>query len=181
VGSQDIAIRYELGFVAEPLPGDEYLQGAISIPYLSPSGPVGMKFRVLTAGDGKYIKHKGEQNRLYNTQAYFSAGHTIGISEGEMDAIAATEHLGIPTLGVPGVKSWKDSWKHLLKDFTTVFIFADGDQPGRNFAAEMAERVGWRGRIVRCPDGEDVSSMAASGRTAELTSLMSTSNDEDEA
>lgn len=177
---QALAIKYELGFVAEPLPGDEHLQGCLSIPYLSPSGPVSMKFRILNGDGPKYTKRKGEKNRLYNTNAYFSAGDIIGIAEGEMDALCATEYLEVPTLGVPGVESWKEQWKHLLKDFTTVFIFADGDDPGRKFAAEMAERIGWRSRVVKCPDGEDVSSLAASGRVDELRAFMSTSN-EDEA
>lgn len=175
-----IAAKYQLGYVAQPLPGDERFTGMLAIPYLTPAGPRGLKFRALSAGSGKYAKHGGEKNRLYNAPAYWNAGTTIGLSEGEMDAIAASEHLGIPTLGVPGVEGWKKPWRQVFMDFTTVFIFGDGDQPGRDFAAEMCDIIGDRARIVQCPDFEDVSSMVAGGRSAELLALMSTSNEDDE-
>jgi hypothetical protein len=172
-----IASKYKLGYVAEPLPGDERFHGMLAIPYLTPAGARGLKFRSLTPGGGKYSKHSGEKNRLYNAAAYFAAGNIIGLSEGEMDAIVATEHLGTPTLGVPGVEGWKKPWRQVFTDFSLVFIFGDGDQPGRDFAAEMCEVIGDRARIVQCPDHEDVSSMVASGRAAELTRLMSTRNE----
>lgn len=175
-------MKYQLGYVGSPLPGDEHLRGSISIPYLSPSGVVSMKFRVLNDGGAKYIKHKGHKNRLFNTGAYFSAGEVLGISEGELDAISATEFLNVPTIGVPGVEGWKESWRYTLRDFSIIYLFADGDLPGRGFAAEMAERIGWRARVIPCAEGEDVSSMVASGRVAELLSLInSTSNYEDES
>jgi DNA primase len=169
------SIKYMLGYVAEPLPGDERFQGMLSIPYLTPAGVRAIKFRSLSTEGAKYNQHNGQKGRLYNAPAYFEAGTEIGISEGEMDAIAASEHLNVPTLGVPGTQGWKSAWRHVLEDFTMVYIFGDGDQPGRAFADEMAELVGWRARIIQCPEGEDVSSMAAKGREGELLRLMSTS------
>ena len=94
-----------------------------------------------------------------------------------MDAISATEHLGIPTLGVPGATGYKSQWGSLFKDFTRVLIFADGDQPGKDFAAKVAEVIGWRARIVQCPQSEDVSSICGTGRADELLALISTSNE----
>ena len=175
-----IAAKYRLGFVGKPLPGDERFASMIVIPYLAPAGVQSLKFRAWAPGGAKYAKHSGDENRLFNTEAYFVAGETIGIAEGEMDAISATEHLGVPTLGVPGVEGWKDFWAPLLKDFTMVYVFADGDNPGRAFAASMAELIRWRARIVQCPEGEDVSSMVAVGRTDELLAMVTTSNGEDE-
>jgi hypothetical protein len=99
-----IASKYQLGYVGKPLPGDERFAGRLAIPYITPAGVVSIKFRSLSAGGAKYIYHSGQKNHLYNTKAYFDAGIAIGISEGEMDAISATEHLGLPTLGVPGVE-----------------------------------------------------------------------------
>jgi hypothetical protein len=174
-----IAGKYQLGFVSRPLPGDERFQGMLAIPYLTPAGARGLKFRSLSAGGGKYAKHSGEKNRLYNAPAYFVAGNVIGLSEGEMDAIAATEHLGVPTLGVPGVEGWKKPWRQVFLDFSQVWVFGDGDTPGRDFASEMCEAIGDRARIVQCPDHEDVSSMVAAGRGAELLALMSTSNEDE--
>lgn len=175
-----IASKYQLGYVSHPLPGDERFQGMLAIPYLTPAGARGLKFRSLSQGGAKYAKHAGEKNRLYNAPAYFVAGNVIGLAEGEMDAIAATERLGVPTLGVPGVEGWKKPWRQVFTDFSEVLIFADGDQPGRDFAAEMSEIIGDRSRIVQCPDNEDVSSMVAAGRQAELQAKMSTRNLEDE-
>ena len=175
-----IALKYRLGFVGKPLPGDERFVNMISIPYLTPSGVMSLKFRAWAPGGFKYAKHTGDGNRIYNSGIYFDAGEILGIAEGEMDAIAATEHLGVPCIGVPGVEAWKDHWKSIPKDFTTVFIFGDGDEAGRKYALEMADMVGWRGRIVQCPEGEDVSSMAAVGRAAELSALVTTSNGEEE-
>ena len=170
----DIAIRYGLGYVSDPLPGDERFAGMLSIPYDTPCGIVSIKYRSFGAGGSKYAQPHGQKARLFNTAAYFSAGDTIGVCEGEMDAIAATEHLGVPSLGVPGATNWNSSWSPLFKDFQRVLVYADGDQPGRDFAYDVAESIGWRALIVRCPDGEDVSSMVAAGRMDEI----STSNEE---
>lgn len=160
---QRIAAKYRLGFVAQPLPGDERFFGMLSIPYITPEGVRSIKYRNLSGGDVKYAQHKGQLGRPYNAQAYFDAAETIGIAEGEIDAIAATEHLKIPTLGIAGVEAWKKEWTSLLKDFTRVLLFGDGDKAGREFSAEMADMLGWRGQIVPMPDGEDVSSLAAAG------------------
>src|SRR5579859_1067725 len=106
-----IAAKYDLGYVARPIPGDERFTGMLSIPYVTSDGVRALKFRSLSAGGSKYAQHNGQQGRLFNAPAYFEAGTTIGISEGEMDAIAATEYLEVPTLGVPGANGWKNSWK----------------------------------------------------------------------
>jgi hypothetical protein len=174
-----IAAKYQLGYVSRPLPGDERFEGMLTIPYLTPAGARALKFRSLMQAGAKYAKHGGEKNRLYNSPAYWDAGNVIGLSEGEMDAIAATEHLSIPTLGVPGVEGFKKPWRQVFMDFSLVYVFADGDKPGRDFAAEMVDVIGDRARIVQCPDFEDVSSMVAAGREAELLGLMSTSNEDE--
>jgi DNA primase len=45
----------------------------------------------------------------------------------------------------------------LLADFERVFIFADGDQPGTEFARSLARELPVT--IVQLPDGQDVNSM----------------------
>src|SRR5579859_1451079 len=168
--SGPIMRKYSLGYVAQPLPGEERFRGMISIPYITPTGVVAVKYRDVSGyGQGKYAQQHGQKGRLYNTSVFFSDAQVIGICEGEMDAIAASEHIGIPSIGVPGVEGWKGYWAHLLKDFRKVFIFADGDTQGREFAWEMAETIGWRAQIVKCPDDEDVSSLAAANRLGDIT------------
>lgn len=172
IGSYEIAQRYGLGYVARPLAGDEWFKDCLAIPYYSRKGEVlDIKYRNLADHGAKCKKYPGSKNRLYNAPAYFLANATIGIAEGEADAIAASENLNIPTVGVPGVDSWGKMgrvWGPIFKDFLYVMIFADGDGPGKDFAAEVAEDIGWRARVIQCPDDEDVGSMCASGRVEEL-------------
>jgi len=170
IGEYAIAERYGLGYVAEPLPGDERFTGMLAIPYLHGDSVVAIKYRNLGSGP-KYAQHHGQKSRLYNADAFFRAEHVVGIAEGEADAIAASERVGIPSFGVPGVDTWgkmSTVWRPIFKDFQHVMIFADGDEAGRGFATEVAEDLGWRARIVQCPDGEDVGSMCAAGRAEEL-------------
>ena len=77
---------------------------------------------------------------------------------------------------MPGASNWLDIWTPIFRDFTHVFVFSDGDEPGRQWAARVSDVIGWRARVVQCPDGEDVASMAASGRADELLKSCSTSN-----
>lgn len=178
--SYQTAMSYRLGFVRSPLSGDEGFTGSLSIPYLNRGGSVSsIKFRRFSSDGPKYLYHTGQRPRLYNTRAYFMADDMIGITEGEIDAIVATEVIGVPSIGIPGAEMWQehaDVWGPVFKDFRTVIMFADGDppnaktglRPGRELARRVAETLGWRCRVVECPEGEDVSSMAASGRAAEL-------------
>lgn len=169
--SFDIAGRYGLGFVANPLAGDERFAGRIAIPYYTPEGCVAINFRALGEATPKYLKPHGQRSRLYNAQAYFDAGDTIGLCEGEIDAIAATEHLGIPSVGVGGVQTFVDRWTHLFMDFERVVVFTDGDDAGKDFGERMADLIGWRVRTVACPAGEDVASMCAAGHASVLIQL----------
>lgn len=173
---------YRLGLVTSPLPGDERFRGMLSIPYLTPAGVAAITFRKLaTHGNNvpKFSQYAGQKKRLYNVNAYFAAGESIGLAEGEIDAIVATEILGLPTLGIPGAKVWHDKrkiWAPVLKDFRSVIVFTDGDpedsrtgqRPGLELSRAIAETLGWRVRIIECPEGEDVSSMVAKGETETL-------------
>jgi len=44
-----------------------------------------------------------------------------------------------------------------LADFERVFVFADGDQPGKEFATSLARELPVT--IIQLPDGQDVNSM----------------------
>jgi DNA primase len=166
INDKSIVAKYELGYVAEPLPGDEMYHGRLAVPYLSRNGVVSIKFRRLGETGTKYLYHKGQRPRLFNTIAYFEADDTLGLCEGEIDAIVATERLGVPTIGIPGVDTWMeqaDSWKPIFKDFRTVLMFADGDDAGHNLADAVSESIGTRLRVVACTPGQDVASTVASG------------------
>jgi hypothetical protein len=183
--------QYRLGAVFDPLPGDERFSGMMSIPYLTRGGVKAIKFRNIGGKGSKYAQHPGQAVRLYNVAAFFAAGEQIGIAEGEIDAIVATERLGIPTIGVPGTEMWtahKAIWAPIFKNFQTVYVFTDGDpvdpktgrRPGEDLGAAIAESLKWRARIVASPEGEDVGSMVAAGRAQELLSKLQKDDDEDE-
>jgi hypothetical protein len=170
--------RYALGCVMKPLPDDERFRGYISIPYLSRRDVVSIKYRcalrhdchAVGNGHAKYGKYQGPV-KLYNTAAFFEATDIIGIAEGEVDAIAATELLGVPTIGVPGAQAWtahSKIWQLPLKDYDRIIIFADGDEAGLSCARTIAADVGDRHRIVKCDAGEDVSSMVVKGHAERL-------------
>ena len=174
------AVKYRLGVVAEPLPGDELNLGRLVIPYLTLAGVRAVKYRCITdhgdskchdVGHPKYMQPLGQEQRLFNALAYFGGHDTIGVAEGELDAITATEHLEIPTFGVPGAVQWDKHgrfWNLVLRDFSTVIVFADGDPPGRQLATKIAADAGPGARIVHCPDGEDINSMVVAGNGDEL-------------
>ena len=77
--------------------------------------------------------------------------------EGEIDTITLTK-LGYPAVGIPGVKNIKNHHYRILADFEKVYVFADGDQAGREFAKDLARKLA--GVIqIQIPENEDVNSM----------------------
>lgn len=186
-----IVDKYQLGVVIDPLQDDENKEGMLVFPYLTKHGVRSVKFRNLGDFGGKNLYPDGIKHRVYNPVAYFEAGPTIGIAEGEMDAIIATEYLGVPSIGIPGTESWKPNrniWAPVFKNFDRVIIFTDGDainpntgvRPGEELGKEIASSLGWRAKVVACPEGEDVSSMVASGRENELLEKMKEEDEDDE-
>lgn len=169
--------HFQIGYVEEPLPGHEWYQGRLAIPYMrwAPGrqdeelrgwSVATMKFRCLELHEGscdqnnheKYLGQSGANTRLFNTLDLQKSDDEIAVCEGEIDAITA--HLcGIPAIGVPGVKNWKDHYFRLLKGYKKVWMFADGDSYGEGLAKKLAEGVGDRLSVIRMPDGEDVNSM----------------------
>lgn len=100
----------------------------------------------------------GATTHLYNVGAFFRASSYISICEGEIDTITLDVACGIPAVGVPGVNNWKKHYTRLLQDFEKVFLFADGDNAGNEFAKSLARELS-NLVIVHMPDGEDVNSM----------------------
>ncbi len=104
----------------------------------------------------KYMGMTGVETKMYNVLDIDRAGDWIGICEGELDTITLSACIGIPCIGVPGANSWKKHYTRLLADFERVFVFADGDQPGKEFASSLARELPVT--VVQMPDEEDVNS-----------------------
>lgn len=151
-----MAQRALLGYVKDPLPGHDRYQGRICIPYLTANGVVDLRFRALGDMHPKYLSLPGHKPRLYNTIVMADDPDVIGITEGEFDSLVITHHVGVPAVAVPGAQSW-DSARHgrIFRGFERVLVFADGDNPGRELANQIARDVP-KAVIVDLGDGLDV-------------------------
>jgi DNA primase len=155
--TREAARLARLGVVEEPEIGHEAFQGRLSIPYITKTGVVDLRFRSLNpAVEPKYMGMTGAETKMYNVLDIDKAGDWIGICEGELDTITLSVCVGIPCIGVPGANSWKKHYTRLLADFERVFVFSDGDQPGKEFATNLSRELPVT--IVQMPEGEDVNS-----------------------
>lgn len=153
----EVARLARLGVVEEPEIGHEMYQGRLSIPYVTKTGVADLRFRSLNpAVEPKYMGLTGADTKMYNVLDIERAGDFIAVCEGELDTLTLSACVGVPCVGVPGANSWKKHYTRLLADFERVFVFADGDQPGKEFATSLARELPVT--IVQFPDGEDVNS-----------------------
>jgi DNA primase len=156
------AASFRLGVVRTPITGHETYRGRLAIPYLTPAGPVNLRFRCLRAHDcktegcPKYLSAEGAQTNLFNVLDLKKPSPFICVAEGEIDAMTLSMS-GLPAVGVPGVENWEKHFSRCLDDFDKVFSFADPDKAGRKFASFLAREV--RAVPVRLPEGEDVNSL----------------------
>jgi len=154
----EAAEKARLGVVLDPLTGHEQYVNRLAIPYLTKSGVVDIRFRSLGQEEPRYMGLTGASTRLYNVGAFFRASSYICICEGEIDTITLDYVCGIPSVGVPGVNNWKKHYTRLLSDFDKVFLFADGDNAGTEFAKSLARELSSL-VIIQAPEGEDVNSL----------------------
>ncbi|MGZ4659719.1 MAG: toprim domain-containing protein [Arthrobacter sp.] len=159
--SMETIDRFMLGAVVLPDVLDEPAQGMLAIPYLTPAGPVALRFRRPPERETgpKYWQAEGTVLTIFNTWAFFAGEDTIAVAEGEMDAITLAQ-AGIPAVGIPGASAWKPHYRLLFEGYQSVLICADNDDTGagRKFAAKVAQNV--PGPEVKVADeGHDVNSM----------------------
>lgn len=167
--------RFLLGAVVNPDVLDESGRGMISIPYLTPNGPVALRFRrpPYKESGPKYWQPLGSDLTIFNTPAFFESEDTITITEGEMDCMTLVQ-AGIPAVGLPGASSWKAHFELIFEGYASVVICADNDDKemkngkhaGREFAARVAQKVPGP-HVILMPEGHDVNSFYAEfGREA---------------
>lgn len=155
--SPEFASGERLGYVEDPLPGQEQFRGRLSIPYVTRAGVVNLKFRRLEEdGSPKYLNLSGFETNLYHVESLFAGSEYICITEGEIDALSLIS-CDIPAVGVPGVKAWKSYYRRCFEDFPVIYGFCDGDEPGRDFGSFLAREV--KARPIHMPEGSDVNSM----------------------
>jgi len=152
--SLEVAATHLLGYVASPAPGDEHVVGRLSIPYLTPSGVLSLRYRTLADGP-KYLSHVGDHVRPYNVMALHRVSMTCLITEGELDAIMAELVTGLPAVGIPGSQAWQPHFTYLFDDYDRVIVLADGDDAGRDLARKVCASLP-NAMSTAMPDGLDV-------------------------
>lgn len=160
--SEEVAARFQLGTITDPINGHEMYEGWISIPYITAMNHcVGFKFRRLDDGKPKYGSPLGQKAHLYNVTDILVQSPYIVVTEGELDAVITSGVLGIPAVGVPGVQAWKPHFAKLFNGYDTVYVVGDNDikEDGSNPGAEFSKRVAnevLNSQIVQLPPGMDI-------------------------
>jgi 5S rRNA maturation endonuclease (ribonuclease M5) len=169
-----IAGHARLGVVRDPMPGHEDYLGRLAIPFLTPAGPVDIRFRCITnhgtddlgaersckdAGHSKYLNLPGKSPRMFNAQALMSDVATVAVCEGELDALIVHHHVQVPAVGIPGAQVWNGQkhYPRMFRPFSRVLVFADGDDAGRDLGKQIAKDLNdtTTVQIVRLEQGMD--------------------------
>lgn len=157
-----VAAMFHLGYVADPVVGHEDYRGRLAIPYVTPNGPVDIRFRALAEGQGpKYLTRPGAEPHLFNVLAFQHDTDYIAITEGELDSVVAHGVCGIPSVGIAGANAWKPFYHRAFEDYERVFLLCDGDAPGRDWGKRIAQDVE-AAIVVTMPDGMDVNEVVLS-------------------
>lgn len=165
---QDAVESYRIGQADGSYIEHEDYTGMLSIPYLTRSGVVALKFRrphdcTKDCAHAKYLTPY--PTWLYNTPALDRADRTgvLAITEGEFDALILDHYCGIPAVGMPGSETYTKhpEWREIIRGYREVLIFKDNDEeitrpngtkfrPGDVFAKQLAADID-TARIIRLP------------------------------
>lgn len=141
------------------------MTGRISIPYITQTGIVQMRFRAIPftgiPGDPEPSpKIKGESGvgtTIYNAIQLLSDSEVICVCEGEFDTISAVQ-AGLPAIGIPGANAWQSVYGRALR-YRKVVVLADNDDHGEGLKFAKTVQQDVRGsRIKLMPEGMDVNS-----------------------
>ena len=153
--TEETARMFRLGFVKNPETGHELYQGKLSIPYLTPSGVIDIRFRSLSNDSGpKYLSRPGASTHIYNIGALSRDNGMLVVCEGEIDTIIATQ-VGFVAVGLPGANNWKQFYSRVLDGWDKIMLFCDGDNAGREMAKNLSRELD-NVFPVFMPEGQDV-------------------------
>jgi len=150
------ATMFRLGFVRTPEVGHEPYIGKLSIPYLTPSGTIDIRFRALSpdAAGPKYMSRPGATTHIFNINALSMDADVLAICEGELDTVVASQ-AGFNAVGLPGANNWKPFYARVLADWTKIVLLCDGDNAGREMAKNLSRELD-NVFPVFMPEGQDV-------------------------
>lgn len=175
--AREDAATYRLGVLRSPLLGHEQFKDRLAIPYITPHGIVTFTFRCLqdhvcketvlfVNKEGKKVTCKkyrapaGMERTLYNVLDFKKDTDTIYVCEGEIDAMTLSM-CGFAAIAIPGVQQWKPFFSACFKDYTQIFVVADGDEAGYRLGNFLSMEI--KARAVRPPSGEDCNSIYVKG------------------
>ncbi|SRR6266849_2558962 len=159
--SEHTANTSRLGVVEDPVTGDESFRGRLSIPFVTRSGVVDIRYRCLqphdcrAVGCPKYLGKSGASLRLFHVEGFFHQEDYICIAEGELDTLILGQ-CGLPAVGLPGASSWRSHYARIFEDYSRTFVFADGDKAGRKVGQKLQEEIS--ATVIEMPSGADVNS-----------------------
>jgi DNA primase len=157
LNEQTVAM-YRLGFVADPLLGDEEYVGRLAIPYITTGGVVQMRFRALNAEQSpKYMGKTGSKTLMFSVTSLMQDSDMLVICEGEIDAMTMNQ-CGIPAVGVPGANNWKPHWATTIGEYEHLYVLCDGDTAGRDFGKRVAGEMDGV-TVINLPEGTDVNDL----------------------
>ena len=166
--TKEAADTFLLGTVHDPAPGHEHAVGCLAIPYRTPTGAVGIKFRRVDGGSPKYIWPTGQKVGMFNVIDLHTDSQIIAICEGELDTLVMSALVGVPAIGVAGVSHWKPWFPKVFEGFDRIVIFADNDlkENGSNPGMELAKRIKEdldKAVVISLPENKDVNQMFLEG------------------
>lgn len=185
----ETVLNFRLGVVSDPLPGHEPYQGYLAIPYLGTTfegeeqvwslrfrciadhgrDEFGQPVKCKDLGHGKYQSLPGDSLRMFNTSVLQNPQFDIHVCEGELDAVVLTQ-LGYPAVAAPGAMFWRPKHNKLLAGFQRVFVWADGDNAGNEFAATVMQHL-QRAAQVPLPAKSDVNEVYLEGGASAIAEL----------
>ena len=143
--SRETLARFHIGLVPDDDPDFGEYAGWISIPYLTPTGFVDIRFRnPEPGGKPKYKSQPGAQGRIYNPTSILQARDTLVISEGEFDTIILSQ-AGLHAIGIPGASAWRKPFELAVHGFENIIICEDGDDSGAGagLTATIVKGLDW--------------------------------------
>jgi DNA primase len=158
---------FRLGLVKDPLPesGHDFQTGRLSMPYITQTGIVQMRFRALPydfipGNPEPSPKVKGEagvSTTIYNAISLMYPTDLLAVCEGEPDTWSVHQ-VGIPAIGIAGANAWQPVYGRILR-YRRVVVIADNDDHGEGMKfAENVQQYVRGSRIIVMEKGHDANS-----------------------
>jgi putative DNA primase/helicase len=124
---------------------------AVEVPYVDEDGEyVLSRYRVALTGKTKVVSKNSDPIMLYGLhwlEDAQEAGYAL-LVEGESDCHSAW-YRGIPAIGIPGAKNWKDEWAGHLDGIPRILVLVEPDSGGKGLWETVSATRSLRGRVER--------------------------------